>query len=221
MIYVIMCGGTYTEFDYPKQLSVVKGERLVERTIRLLKGAGIQESDIKISSNDERFDEFGVERLENPNNKYKSVDGVTSGYWLDAFWPYFTFGQKVTFLFGDVWFTEEAIRKIVAYPKNFPGNKNVLFGTGLAANALQKNWGEPFAYVVNDYRTFMAGVRVVKALQDEGKLKRKAIVWELYRCLNGLDVNVQQVLVGDTFFIIDDGTIDCDEPARVKELNDR
>lgn len=218
MIYVIMCGGTYTEFDYPKQLSVVKGERLVERTIRLLKEAGIQESDIKISSNDERFDEFGVERLENPNNKYKSVDGVTSGYWLDAFWPDFPEDTRVTYIFGDVWFTEAAIREIVHHQDDA---KNILWGTGIANNPQHRNWGEPFAYRVNDYKTFMAGVRVVKALQDEGKLKRRAIVWELYRCLNGLDVNVQQVLVGDTFFIIDDGTIDCDAPARVKELNDR
>lgn len=216
MIYTIMCGGTYTVFDDPKQLSVVKGERLVERTIRLLREEGAQ--DIRISSNDPRFDEFGVPRLENQENKYTSVAGVISGYWLDAFWPDFPEDTRVTYIFGDVWFTEAAIREIVHHQDD---EKNILWGTGIANNPQHRNWGEPFAYRVNDYKTFMAGVRIVKSLQDAGKLKRQGLVWELYRCLNGLDVNTQRVLPGDTYRIIDDGTIDCDAPERVKELNER
>lgn len=41
MKYIIMCGGDYDEFETPKQLSIIKGETLVERTIRLLKQNGI------------------------------------------------------------------------------------------------------------------------------------------------------------------------------------
>ena len=44
MKYVIMCGGYYQNFkETPKQLSVVNGERIVDRTIRLLKENGIEE----------------------------------------------------------------------------------------------------------------------------------------------------------------------------------
>ena len=41
MRVIIMCGGTYSEFEKHKALSVVNGETLVERTIRLLKENGI------------------------------------------------------------------------------------------------------------------------------------------------------------------------------------
>ena len=37
MKYIIMCGGDYKDFKIPKQLSLIKGERVVDRTIRLLK----------------------------------------------------------------------------------------------------------------------------------------------------------------------------------------
>ena len=83
---------------------------------------------------------------------------------------------------------------------------------------MSSNWGEPFAYVVNDYKTFMEGVRDVKKMQDEGKLKRQGLVWELYRHLNGLDVNVQQVLLNDTYFAIDDGTMDFDSPEKYERV---
>ena len=35
--YILMCGGKYKQFKKPKHLSVIKGEVLIERTIRLLK----------------------------------------------------------------------------------------------------------------------------------------------------------------------------------------
>ena len=44
MKYIIMCGGEYKQWETPKQLSVVKGEVLVERTVRLLKENGIKEN---------------------------------------------------------------------------------------------------------------------------------------------------------------------------------
>ena len=54
-------------------------------------------------------------------------------------------------------------------------------------------------------------------LEREGKLKRMAITWELYRYLNNLDVNVQQVL-DETYVCIDDETMDIDSPEEAKEL---
>ena len=209
-----MCGGFYQNFrEVPKQLSVVNGERLVDRTIRLLKENGVEE--IYISSNNPVFDTCGVPRLEHENS-YRYDNDTLTGYWVDAFYPHFEDNTKVTYLFGDVYYTEKAINKIV----NFKTYKNVLFGTGIAKNKLHKNWGEPFAYVVNDYKVFMDGVKAVKKLQDEGKTKRMALVWELYRYLNGLDINIQQVK-GDTYICIDDGTIDIDGPQQIEQLNDK
>ena len=56
--YIIMAGGYYQQFKDHKALSVVNGEPLVARTIRLLKENGINEN-IFISSNDDRFKEYG------------------------------------------------------------------------------------------------------------------------------------------------------------------
>lgn len=218
MKYVIMCGGKYDDFSTPKSLSVIGGERLADRTIRLLRENGAD--DICISSNENIFDSCGVPRLEHYNSYhvvFNENGKQLKGYWLDAFYPHFEDDVKATFLFGDVYYTPEAIKKIMSCKRD----GNILFGSGAAANPLHKNWGEPYAYVVNDYVSFMQGVKAVKKLQDEGKLLRVALVWELYRYLNNLDINTQAVLLNDTYFVIDDITIDIDAPWQIKKLNEK
>lgn len=210
--YIIMCGGYYEHFDRPKALMVVNGEPIVERTLRLLQKAGIPKDDIHISATDERFLEFGVDVLRH-NNTHRWEDGVIKGYWLDAFYPHLEDGTKVTFLYGDVMYTEEALRTIV----NCTRSGEILFGTRAAKNHAHNNWGEPFAYKVDNYRRFMDGVAAVKKMWDEGKLKRHPITWELYRHLNGLDVNIQTIR-DETYICIDDGTADIDAPWRVQEV---
>ena len=211
MKYVIMCGGDYPAFKTPKQLSVVKGERLADRTVRLLKEAGAKE--IYISSNDPRFNDCGAVRLEHDNHFKTDGHGHDEGYWLDAYYPHFEDDAKVTYLYGDVWYTKEAIELIV----NYKTDGNILFGTKDAKNEEHQNWGEPFAYIVNNYREFMAGVKAVKQMQDEGLLLRTAITWELYRYLNRLDVNIQRVL-DETYVVIDDGTMDIDDPSHIERM---
>ena len=210
MKFVIMCGGVYDHFETPKQLSVIHGERLVDRTIRLLRENGA--NDIYITATDKRFDTCNAIRLEHKNS-YKYENGKLYGYWLDAFYPHFDKSDKITYLFGDVYYTKAAITQIV----NYQTNGNVMFGSGIAKNEQHQNWGEPFAYIVNDYKTFMQGVEDVKKLQDEGKTNRIALVWELYRYLNNLDINVQRVL-DETYVCIDDGTIDIDAPWQIEKI---
>ena len=211
MFYVIMCGGNYTKFQTPRQFIEINGERIVDRTVRLLKENGCEH--IFITATDNRFDSCGVPRLEHKNVFRVDEGDVCTGYWLDAFYPHFAESDKITFIFGDVYFTEEAIKTIV----NFKTDGNILFGTSEAKNELHENWGEPFAYIVNDYGTFMRGIDAVKKMQDMGLTKRTAIVWELYRYLNGLDINVQQVL-DETYVCIDDGTLDVDSWTAVEKI---
>jgi len=210
MKYVIMCGGEYTKFETPKHLSVINGERITDRTIRLLKENGIKE--IYISSNNPIFDTCDAPRLQHKNT-YKNDNGKESGYWLDAFYP-FEDDEKVCYLCGDVYFSENAIKTIV----NYESDKNTLFGTGLAKNEFHYNWGEPFAYKVFNNKEFKQGIVDVKKLQDEGKVIRTPVIWELYRYLNGLDINIQRVL-DETYIAIDDESIDIDTPSQIEELN--
>lgn len=207
--YIIMAGGEYKNFKTPKHLSVINGERIIDRTIRLLKENGIK--DINISSNNPVFDSCGVNRLEH-NNTYKQTATGNIGYWLDAFYKV---DEPVCYLWGDVYFSEDAIKKIV----NYKTKGNIFFGTGAAYNKWHYNWGEPFAYIVNDTKTFFKGIEDVKRLKDKGKCKREPVVWELYRYLHGLDINVQQIT--EDYVAIDDETMDIDSPEEYKELKER
>ena len=207
MKYIIMCGGEYKNFKTPKHLTVIKGERIVDRTIRLLKENGVKE--IYISSNNPLFDSCGVPRLENKKNDFICRE---KGYWLDAFYPT---SEKVRYIFGDVYFTEDAIKKIV----NYKTNKDVLFGTSDAKNKYHENWGEPFCYIVNNPKKFHKSIEEVKKLYDEGKTKRHPIVWELYRYLHKLDINIQRIT--EDYVCIDDGTMDVDDEEKIKELRRR
>lgn len=207
MKYIIMAGGTYKNFETPKPLLEIKGEKLIERTIRLLKENGVDE--IYISSNNPIFDEYG-KRLENPKNDFIVKDGKSTGYWLDAFYP---INEPVCYIFGDVYFSASAIKTIV----DFNGTENTLFGTGIARNEEHKNWGEPFAYKVYKYDEFMNAVNELKRLFDEGKTARHPIVWEVYRYLHNLDINIQRITTD--YVSIDDGTIDIDSPQQVVNMN--
>ena len=211
MDYIIMCGGNYTQFETPKQLSVINGERLVERTIRLLKENGIE--NIYISATDPIFDNFGVPRLVHDNTSlvWDSQKNV-SGYWIDAYYPT---DKPVTYLHGDVYYTEDAIKKII----NYKAKVNTFIGNEIARNKEHKNWGEPFGWIVVNPLVFRQGIEDTKKLQDEGKLDRGyALSWELYRVLEGTDPNYM-LINDDTYLSIDDETIDIDAPYQIEELN--
>lgn len=208
MKYIIMCGGKYDHFQTPKQLSVVNGETLLERTMRLLKENGI--TDIYISSNNPIFKKYG--NLLEHENSYKYENGKIYGYWLDAYYP---LNEPCVYLHGDVYYSEDAIKKII----NLSPKVNTFIGNEIAKNKEHKNWGEPFGWIVVNQEEFKEGIKKTKQLQDEGKLERGfAISWELYRVLNGLDVNKQYIL-DETYLSINDETIDIDAPFQIEQLN--
>ena len=208
MKYIVMCGGVYDNFTIPKPLSVINGETLVERTIRLLKENGI--TDIYISSNNSIFDKYAP-RLEHFNS-YEYKDGKVYGYWIDAYYPT---DEPCVYLHGDVYYSEDAIKKIV----NLNPKVNTFIGNEVARNKEHKNWGEPFGWIIVNQDEFRKGIEETKKLQDEGKLERGfALSWELYRVLNGLDPN-KQYIIDDNYLSIDDETIDVDAPWQIEEFN--
>ena len=207
MKYIIMCGGKYDSFETPKQLTEINGEALVERTIRLLKENGVEE--IFISSNNPVFDKYG-ERLEHENT-YEVIDNKMYGYWLDAYYP---MEEPCVYLHGDVYYSEKAIETIV----NYKTDKNIFIGNEVAKNKEHQNWGEPFGWIINNQEIFRKGIDLCKYLQDIGRIKRNvAISWELYRLLNGLDVNIQDVLE-ESYLTIADETDDIDKPYEIDEM---
>ena len=211
MKYIIMCGGEYKDFEIPKPLSAINNETLVERTIRLLKQNGID--DIAISTTNPAFDYIDVPKLVHNNDyTHEYKDEKVKGYWLNAYYPT---NEPCVYLHGDVYYSESAISKIV----NYESNKNIFIGNAVAKNPEHKNWGEPFGWIVNKPDIFRKGIDLAKYLQDIGRCQRgHAISWELYRVLNGLDINKQYIL-DDTYLVIDDETIDIDAPYQIEEMN--
>ena len=211
MQVIIMAGGEYYDFKTPKQLSIINGEPLIVRTIRLLKERNVEE--IYISATSSKFDNLGVPRLEHKNS-FRAKDGIVTGYWVDAYYP----TEKPTiYLHGDVYYTEDAIDKIL----NYKAEENIFIGNEIARNKEHKNWGEPFGWIIVNQKQFRKAIEDTKKLQDEGKLERGyAISWELYRVVNGTDPNY--MLINDRNYLsIDDETIDIDEEWQIQELKNK
>lgn len=208
MKYIIMCGGNYKQWETPKQLQIVNGETLIARTIRLLKENGI--TDIAISSNDPRFDNFGVPRLEHKNDFETNGKKTIKGYWVDAFYPT---DESVTYLFGDVYYTDYAISKI----RDNSTNGVLFFGSRkINRENYHKEWEEPFAFKVANQEMFRKAIDTCKFMKDKKKTKREPIAWEVYRVLNGIDINTH--LIKDNYVAIDDETTDFDYPEELEEM---
>ena len=207
---IIMCGGYYDNFKEHKSLSLINGERLVERTIRLLKENGIK--DYYISSNDDRFKEYG--KILKHENTYKQINGTQEGYWVDAYYPT---NKPCIYLHGDVYYTEDAIKTIL----NYNPKVNTMIGNQWALNIEHKKVGEPFGWIIVDQEKFRNAINECKKLQDEGKIDRGyAISWELYEVLNGYDIN-DFIIDEETYLPIYDETIDIDYPEQIKRLEER
>lgn len=211
MRYVIMAGGNYNKWETPRHLTKLNGERIIDRTIRLLKENGIEK--VYISSNNPMFDTCDAIRLEHSNN-YSNNNGQESGYWLDAYYP-FPNNEQVCYLYGDVYYSENAIKTIVEYEST----ENTLFGNSVAMNKQHKNWGEPFAFKVYKNKEFKDGIEKAKRMYDAGQTKRMPITWELYRVLHGLDINTQMITTD--YVAIDDETLDIDYPEEIEEMRQK
>lgn len=225
MKYIIMCGGNY---EVSKPLIEINGEKLIERTIRLLKDNGI--NDIAITTNSNDYDYLGVEIIHNENN-YKhnayNLECTNSNYsWLNA---YYQTNEPVCYLHGDVYFSEEAIKKIVEAKV-----EDTLFictcdGTDKERNPKNVKGREPFGFKVNNQVIFQYAIKKIKQMVDEGKFKGHLtpISWHVYRFLNGLGVKpeaTEYTEINDIFkhkgdyLLIDDITVDIDTKDDIKRL---
>ena len=188
MKYILMCGGNYSDkFETPKQLLKVNGEILVERTIRLLKENGIK--DIAISTNNPAFNYLNVEILkhknqythDNPNRNKNSINS-----WLNAYYPIDT---PCCYLHGDVYFSEEAIKTIVETPVKdtmFFCVRDISDGRLPGINIKGR---EPLAYKVENQKVFRNAINELLKMIDDGKFKEDPVSWNVYRQINGLELD--------------------------------
>lgn len=205
MKYIIMCGGRYGKT--PKQLLVVMGEVIVKRTIRLLKAYGVPLENIFISSNDERFWGLGVLLLMHDND-YVYGEG-NRHCWLKAFYP---MTEPVCYIFGDVYFSEDAIRQIVQTK-----TESIQFFASAPpfADNYYKKWAEPYAFKVQDTKLFFEKVEECHRLDLEGRFHREAISWELWQVIKGTELDVIDYT---NYHAINDYTCDIDDENEAREF---
>ena len=193
-----MCGGKYNKWKTPRQLSVIKGETLVGRTIRLLRENGI--TDIAISSNNPVFEQFGVPVLQH-DNVFVVNKSSSGGYWVNAFYPA---EEPVCYLFGDVYFSDEAIKTII----NTETDDVEFFASAPPFSPLcAKQGGEPFAFKVVNQKHFRDSINKVIELQEQGKWDRHPIAWELWQIIKDTPINVIDF---HNYIAINDYTCDVD-----------
>ena len=207
MKYIIMCGGIYREWEQPKHLLKVGGETIVERTIRLLKDAGV--TDIAISANDPRFDGFGVPVLHHENQYDVAAYNRFTGYWCNCFYP---MDEPACYVFGDVIFSPAAIRTIVE-----TGTNDIEFFASAPPFPLgyMKKWAEPFAFKVADQDHLKRAIFETKALDIAGLFRRKPLAWEFWAVVRHTDLNGIDYT---SYTVINDYTCDIDNQYEIDEL---
>ena len=206
MKYIIMCGGHYKLWDVPRQMTPIKGEPNVARTIRLLKEHGV--TGIAISTDNMQFAQFGVPLLKHDNG-FAHKDGKAVGAWVEGFYP---MDEPACYILGDVVFSPDAIKAIVEtktdgiqyFASNPPFSKSYI-----------KHYAEPFAFKVADQKRFRAAIEYVKANVNTGIFGRHPIAWELWQVINGW--NVREINYG-SYVAINDYTCDIDRPEDAQAI---
>lgn len=202
MKYIIMCGGKYEGWDKPKPLYPVNGEPIVCRTVRLLREAGVD--NIAISSTEEGLYNVGVPVVYHMN-RYGH-----GGRWLEAFYP---IHEPVCYLYGDVIYSPEAIKKIVETDTD-----SIEFFASCPpyGDGYIKHWEEPMAYKVRNTELFWHCIEVTKHYGDLGKFHREPVSWELWQVIKGTPLD--KVLYNYT--VINDYSCDVDSLEDIEKIGE-
>lgn len=205
MKYIIMCGGTYDAWSTPRQLTRINGETIVERIIRLLRQNGID--DIAISSNNPVFEQFNVPVLKHDNKYHARKYNDFDGYWCECFYPT---NEPVCYIFGDVVFSPEAIKKIVETDTD---DIEFFASAPPFSRDYFKQYAEPFALKVVNTTHLKMAIDALKQFDKLGKFKRKPIMWELWQVIKNTPFNIIDYT---NYTVINDYTCDIDNPEDVK-----
>lgn len=207
MKYIIMAGGEYRHWETPRQLLEIRGEPIIGRTIRLLREANV--SEIYISTNDERFERFGVPLLKHNNDMVVSGGVVAAGCWVSAFYPT---QEPACYVMGDVVFSPDAIRTIVNTETD-----GISFFASVPpfSEKYTKQYAEPFAFKVRDQERFRRAIEYVRENAHSGIFSRDPISWELWQVIIGKD---PKHINFETIVPINDYTCDVDSPKDVAAI---
>ena len=210
----ILCGGYYTNFSYPKALTEINGEKLVDRTIRLLSQYDF-EPIVCCNPEESAFDGY------NPLRANFTFDYMKqTGHYLDAY-DAVPCNSPCIYLFGDVYYTEDAMKKIVDKFDNSEGNTFIC--NAYPFNPDHKRQGEPFGWIVKDEKEFRCAITLCKKLEDRKLVDHAngvASNWELAHIINGMGIN-EFNLQREDCLVIHDLTIDIDDPSMIGKVQSK
>jgi len=214
MKYIIMCGGRYDIWKIPRHLTMVKGEALIARTVRLLVENYVELSDIYVSTNNGVIESYcnsiGIKVLWHSKNDWVVPrPGVSSGDWCDAF---YSTDEPTTYLMGDVVFSPEAIKTIV----NTETNDIEFFASAPPfAKNYCKPYAEPFAFKVVDTEHLKQAQDDCRYLHRLEKFRREPIAWEFWQVVKGTELNKIDYT---NYTAINDYTCDIDVPTDAPKI---
>lgn len=188
MRYVIMAdgkGSRWNDFMGHKKHDIsVSGETLLERTVRLVHKFD-NTAEVIITSHDKSVNVPGASRYE-PKNNVLEIDRFTAEL----------IGNDMCFLYGDVLYSEDAIKTVIAHRGQRP---LLFFGSDKSICAVLIGDGELFRSLYLEVRR-----RFVEGEIAECK------GWQVYHLYAGLPLNGRGI--GESFVILDSFTRDFNTP---------
>lgn len=207
---IIIAAGDGTRWgDYlgiPKHLAPVDNEPILNRTVRLLKENSITDI-IVVGPDDDRY-KIPHSKLFVPtrNPSYGDADKFLSS---ESLWN--LDGETIT-LFGDVFFTNEAVKTIV----NIDRQTWTVFGREKSSNITGGAYGEIFAHYFTS-KDIPKHKESLDILVEAVKKKdaKKGSGWEHYKVMQGVrgrDIRRSKIIIDSNFVEINDFTEDFDFP---------
>jgi molybdopterin-guanine dinucleotide biosynthesis protein A len=184
--FIIMAAGDGTRFnsDTPKHLIEIGGEKVLERTIRLLLGEGASRVQVIVPPNNPDYMVAQDSRL-NFIERKKPVDTN-----MDKFFEAFlvaTPNMNSVIIWGDVFFTRPAVIEIIS--QSLTLNETKFFSRFGSNPLINAPWGEIFAAFVpaNQRDHFLKSAQKVKSLYLENAIWRDG-TWELAKFLSNKSI---------------------------------
>ena len=187
MKYIIMADGKGKRWhnykNIRKHFIEVNGEKIIERTVRLLNEFD-KDSEVIITSHDKRYEINGSKRYE-PKHNILEIDRFTNELIED----------NICFLYGDTYYSDKAMEKIITINTD----DLLFFGNGKSIVAIK----------IKDSNVFTKHVENVRKLYLEGKIE-KCIGWQVYQSFQGLSFDEKEIK--DKYVYIQDDTQDFNSP---------
>lgn len=189
----------------PKQLIEIEGETLIARAVRQLTE---REFDVIVTTHDKTIraaaHNAGAFQVYAPQG---NVDEI--GKFLSPLPVWEPDGSPTLFVYGDCYFTDEAMDTIVNKARTVGDFE--FFGRQGASRVTGKAYGEIFAVVMSNHQQFINACQFIRNGIRDGNIKRGG-AWELYHKMVGLPLEEPTIKLNGNFTSIDDFTEDFDTP---------